>query len=117
MVRDPPLVLIIIGIIFNIFFFSTTNNYLDQKVYGHIFSTDETASFVAFADQLQVESELVQTNLANNNLSLAQKHANKAASLLTPNVMIEIAEENQKIADELTTAVNGLQKISSSSER
>jgi hypothetical protein len=29
--------------------------------------------------------------------------------------MIEIAEENQRIADELTTAVNGLQKISSSS--
>jgi hypothetical protein len=115
MVRDPPLVLIIIGIIFNIFFFSTTNNYLDQKVYGHIFSTDETASFVAFADQLQVESELVQTNLANNNVSLAQKHANKAASLLTPSIMIEIAEENQRIADELTTAVNGLQKISSSS--
>jgi hypothetical protein len=115
MVRDPPLVLIIIGIIFNIFFFSTTNNYLDQKVYGHIFSTDETASFVAFADQLQIESELVHTNLANNNVSLAQKHANKAASLLTPSIMIEIAEENQKIADELTTAVNGLQKISSSS--
>jgi hypothetical protein len=115
MVRDPPLVLIIIGIIFNVFFFSTTNNYLDQKVYGHIFSTDETASFVAFADQLQIESELVHTNLANNNVSLAQKHANKAASLLTPSIMIEIAEESQKIADELTTAVNGLQKISSSS--
>jgi hypothetical protein len=64
---------------------------------------------------LQVESELVQTNLANNNVSLAQKHANKAASLLTPSIMIEIAEENQRIADELTTAVNGLQKISSSS--
>jgi hypothetical protein len=84
-------------------------------LYGHIFSTDETASFVAFTNQLQIESELVQTNLANNNASLAQKHANKAASLLTPSIMIEIAEENERIADELTTAVNGLQKISSSS--
>ena len=84
-------------------------------MYGHIFSTDETALFVAFANQLQIESELVQTNLANNNVSLAQKHANKAASLLTPSIMIEIAEENQRIADELTTAVNGLQKLSSSS--
>jgi hypothetical protein len=89
----------------------------DSLVYGHIFSTDEAASFVAFANQLQIESELVQTNLANNNASLAQKHANKAASLLTPSIMIEIAEENQRIADDLTTAVNGLQKISSSSER
>lgn len=118
MVRDPPLVLLFIGIIvFSIVFFSAINNLFNQKAYGHIFNTDETASFVAFTDQLQVESELVQTNLANNNLSLAQKHANKAASLLTPNVMIEIAEENQKIADDLTAAVNGLQKISSSSER
>jgi hypothetical protein len=86
-------------------------------VYGHIFSKDETASFVVFANQLQIESELVQTNLANNNASLAQNHANKAASLLTPSIMIEIAEENQRISDDLTTAVNGLQKISSSSER
>ena len=43
-----------------------------------MFTTDETASFLAFADQLQVESELVQKNLASNNLSLAQKHANKS---------------------------------------
>ena len=77
MIWDPLLVLLFIGIIFSIFFFSTTNNFINQKVYGHIFSTDETASFVAFANQLQIESELVQTNLANNNISLAQKHANK----------------------------------------
>jgi hypothetical protein len=64
----------------------------------------------------KVESELVQTNLVNNNLSLAQKHANKAASLLTPTILIEIAEENQRIADDLRTAINNLQKITSSSE-
>jgi hypothetical protein len=93
------------------------SNILNQKVYAHMFSTDETASFLAFADQLQVESELVQTNLANNNLSLAQKHANKAASLLTPNIVVEIAEKNQKIADDLSTSVDGLQKITSSSEK
>ena len=82
-----------------------------------MFTADETASFLAFADQLQVESKLVQTNLVNNNLSLAQNHANKAASLLTPSVVIEIEEQNQDIADDLTTAVSNLQKISSSSEK
>ena len=82
-----------------------------------MFTADETASFLAFADQLQVESKLVQTNLVNNNLSLAQNHANKAASLLTPSVVIEIEEQNQDIADDLTTAVSDLQKISSSSEK
>ena len=99
--------------------FSSTINFNPhhQKVYAHIFTTDETASFVAFADQLQVESELVQTNIVNNNLLLAQKHANKAASLLTPSIIVEIAEKNQKIADDLTTGVNNLQKISSTSEK
>jgi hypothetical protein len=66
---------------------------------------------------LQVESELVQTNLVNNNLSLAQKHANKAASLLSPSIIVEIAEKNQKVADDLTTAVDDLQKITSSSDK
>jgi hypothetical protein len=99
--------------------FSSTINFNPhhQKVYAHIFTTDETASFVAFADQLQVGSELVQTNIVNNNLLLAQKHANKAASLLTPSIIVEIAEKNQKIADDLTTGVNDLQKISSTSEK
>jgi hypothetical protein len=112
------LVLFFIGIVFSMIFLSTINfNPHHQKVYAHIFTTDETASFVAFADQLQVESELVQTNIVNNNLLLAQKHANKAASLLSPSIIVEIAEKNQKIADDLTTGVNDLQKISSTSEK
>jgi hypothetical protein len=60
---------------------------------------------------------LVQTNLVNNNLSLAQKHANKAASLLSPSIIVEIAEKNQKVADDLITAVDDLQKITSSSDK
>jgi hypothetical protein len=99
------------------FLSSSSPNPNHQKVSAHIFTTDETASFVALANQLQVESELVQTNLVNNNLSLAQQHANKAASLLTPTVLIEIAEENQKVADDLTTSISGLQKITSTSEK
>jgi len=117
MIREPYLVLLVIGIIFSTVFSTNTNNFINQKVYAHMFTADETSSFLAFADQLQVESKLVQTNLVNNNLSLAQNHANKAASLLTPSVVIEIEEQNQKIADELTTAVSDLQKISSSSEK
>jgi hypothetical protein len=96
MVKNSSLVLFFIGIIFSMTLLSSLNsNPHQQKVFAHIFTPDETASFVAFADQLQIESELVQTNLVNNNLSLAQKHANKAASLLTPIILIEIAEENQ----------------------
>lgn len=118
MVTKYPLVLLFVSITFSTVFFGNTNNFfIIQNVYAHIFTTDETASFLSFADQLQVESELVQTNLVNNNLSLAQKHANKAASLLTPSIIVEIAEKNQKVADDLTTAVDDLQKITSSSDK
>jgi hypothetical protein len=118
MVTKYPLVLLFVSIIFSTVFFGNTNNFfIIQNVYAHIFTTDDTSSFLSFVDQLQVESELVQTNLVNNNLSLAQKHANKAASLLTPSIIVEIAEKNQKVADDLTTAVDDLQKITSSSDK
>jgi hypothetical protein len=118
MVTKYPLVLLFVSITFSTVFFGNTNNFfIIQNVYAHIFTTDDTASFLSFVDQLQVESELVQTNLVNNSLSLAQKHANKAASLLSPSIIVEIAEKNQKVADDLTTAVDDLQKITSSSDK
>ena len=118
MVTKYPLVLLFVSITFSTVLFGNTNNFfIIQNVYAHIFTTDDTASFLSFVDQLQVESELVQTNLVNNNLSLAQKHANKAASLLSPSIIVEIAEKNQKVADDLTTAVDDLQKITSSSDK
>ena len=117
MIRGFSIILLAIGITFTTVFSSTANSILNQKIYAHVFTLDDTASFLAFADQLQVESELVKANLINNNLSLAQNHANKAAALLTPSIVVEIGEKNQKTADDLTTAVNDLQKISSSSEK
>jgi len=118
MVTKYPLVLLFVSITFSTVLFGNTNNFfIIQNVYAHIFTTDDTASFLSFVDQLQVESELVQTNLVNNNLSLAQKHANKAASLLSPSIIVEIAEKNQKVADDLTTAMDDLQKITSSSDK
>jgi hypothetical protein len=110
-------VLLVTGIISTMVLSSNTNGILNQNIYAHMFTLDDTASFLAFADQLRVESELVKTNLGTNNLLLAQKHANKAAALLTPGIVIEIAEKNQKTSDDLTKAVNDLQKISSSSEK
>ena len=118
MVTKYPLVLLFVSITFSDIFSVIPIIFLLSKMYmPHIFTTDDTASFLSFVDQLQVESELVQTNLVNNNLSLAQKHANKAASLLSPSIIVEIAEKNQKVADDLTTAVDDLQKITSSSDK
>ena len=91
------------------------NSFLNA--FGHTFSPNESASFLSFVDQIQVESELVQTNLANDSTSLAQEHAKKAGSLLTSNITTEITEENQRIANELTRAINDLQDISLSPQQ
>lgn len=87
------------------------------NAFGHTFSSNESASFLSFVDQIQVESELVQTNLVNDSTSLAQEHAKKAGSLLTSNITAEIAEENQRVANELTGAINDLQDISMSPQQ
>jgi hypothetical protein len=117
MAKNLFVILFLACILFSLFSIgSVTFDPFDKKIYAHIFSTDETASFVAITDQVQIESELAQTNLANNNVSLAQNHANKAAALLTPGIISEIAEANEEIADKLLTAVGDLQRISSSSD-
>ena len=117
MARNLSVVLFLACILVGLVSSSNANfNPVCKKVYAHIFSTDETASFIAITDRIQIESELVQTNLANNDLSLAQNHANKAAPLLTPDIISEIAEANEGIANKLLTEVSDLQKISSSSD-
>jgi hypothetical protein len=92
-------------------------NPIARNVYGHTFTPNESASFLSLINQLRVESELVQMNLRNDNLSRAREHANKAAALLTSNVTKEIAEQNQRVADDLSMAINDLQNISSTEQK
>ena len=93
-----------------------TDDFNNLRVYGHLFTPNETATFVGIVDQVQAELELVVANLENNNVSLAQSHVIKASSLLTPTIMIEITEDNPRLTDDLRRAVNQLQNMSSSSE-
>lgn len=93
-----------------------TDNFYNVKVYAHQFTPNETANFVGIIGQMQAELELVPSNLVNNNVTLAQNHANKAASLLTPRILVEIAEDNPRLAGDLRSAMIQLQSISSSSE-
>jgi hypothetical protein len=100
---------------FIISIYSNIDDFYDAKVYGHQFTPNETATFVGIIGKMQAELGLVPTNLANNNVSLAQNHANKAASLLTPRILVEIAEDNPRLAGDLRNAIIQLQSISSSS--
>ena len=77
-------------------------------IFGHNFSPDESASFLALVDTIKAEAQLVQQNIASNNLSLASDHANKALALMTANVTKEIAERNQRLSDDLNTDLSDL---------
>ena len=106
----------LLGICFGIMLLNNMYNFYNVKIYGHLFTPNETANFVGIIGQIQAELELVPANLINNNVSLAQSHANKAASLLTPRILVEIAEDNPGLASDVRRAVIQLQNVTSSSE-
>src|ERR671918_604288 len=100
-------------LILSILVFSNNDNFHIEKIYAHLFTPNETATFVSIVYQLQAELELVSMNLANNNLSLAQNHASEASSLLTHRILAEIAEDNPILASDLGNRLIQLQTISS----
>jgi hypothetical protein len=83
-------------------------------LFGHNFSPDESASFLALVDTIKTEAQLVQQNIASNNLSLASAHANKALALMTDNVTKEIAERSQRLSDDLNTDLSALKTFAES---
>lgn len=96
-------------------------NSFESMVYGHDFVPNESASFLSLMNQLEVESGLVQTNLVNGNVSLAEGHAARVDGLLNSKDPInnitwkeEIAERNERIAEELVSAVSALENMSMS---
>jgi hypothetical protein len=77
-------------------------------LFGHNFSPDESASFLALVNTIKTEAQLVRQNIASNNMSLASDHANKALALMTDDVNKEIAERNQRLSDDLNTDLASL---------
>jgi len=104
-----------LAICFGLLFSSMVYNSHDSKVYGHLFTRDQTGTFVSIIDQVQTELKLVAANLVNNNVSLAENHATKASSLL-PRVIGEIGEDNPQLVGELMRSVFGMENISSTTD-
>jgi hypothetical protein len=77
--------------------------------YAHTFSTSESADFLSLVEQIRAETALVSMNLENNNITLAQTHAEKASSLLNNSTLDEIWEVNTRIADSLETGLEQLE--------
>ena len=80
-----------------------TGDFYNLPVYGHLFTSNETATFVGIAKtKCKQNWRLVVTNLENNNVSLAQSHSIKGPlPLLTPKIMIEITEDNPQLTSDL----------------
>jgi hypothetical protein len=77
--------------------------------YAHTFSTSESVDFLSLVEQIRAETALVSMNLENNNITLAQTHAEKASSLLNNSTLDEIWEINTRIADSLETGLEQLE--------
>lgn len=75
---------------------------------AHNFSSNESAMFLALVETIKSEAQLVQENLLNDNVSRANEHATKALALLTNPVSNEIAERNERLAEELNNALTTL---------
>jgi hypothetical protein len=80
-------------------------------IYAHDFTANESAAFLSLVEVMQSEIHLVQTNVANNNISLAQEHTENAIELLNKTWTKEIAERNQRVAGDLTMALSELQNL------
>jgi hypothetical protein len=93
-----------------ILLFTSTFYPIIPRIYGHLFGTDENAYFLASINQVQIELELIVNNMGNNSTLLSHFHANKADSL-TSKLIIEIAKNNQQLADDLTKAVKELKNF------
>jgi hypothetical protein len=114
MKNHSPFLILFNGIVILIMLsINNTSNPFTQISYAHIFTPNDYASFVSSADQLVVESKLSQENLANNNITLAQIHANNSVNILFGDILMEIYERNRDTADELTSDVRSLQSMSS----
>jgi hypothetical protein len=89
----------------SLFLFPATN-----LAYAHTFSTSESAEFLSLVEQIRAETALVTLNLQSNNVTLAQAHAQKAATLPDNLTITEIRERNNRIADSLVAGLEQLEQ-------
>ena len=74
---------------------------------AHTFSGDESASFLALVEMIKIEAHLAQEDLSSN-ITLAHEHANHTGEHLDTNETTEIAEKNERLANELNSSLIGL---------
>ena len=79
-------------------------------IQAHIFSSNESASFISLADQ--IKSALVATRNNSTNIDTIKEQGGYARALLNDSIVEEIQEKNQRLATELPRVLDSLQTIS-----
>lgn len=90
---------------------------LSDYSFAHNFAPNESAQFLALMQLIQTETELVQSNLDDNNITLANDHTDKAIGMLTPAIFNEITERNERVANELNSSLADLKQSVVSQEQ
>ena len=78
-----------------------------QLANAHTFSGSESASFLSVVHKIRVESQLVLDNVGNT--TLAAQHAENAANAVDNQTIDEIAEQNNRIANDLSSLLQDMQ--------
>jgi hypothetical protein len=90
---------LILGLVLLVGFGMNSN----RQVFGHTFSGDESASFLATVEMIKIESQLAADQLPN--ATLAKEHVDHMTEHLTANDTKEIKERNERVATELNNSL------------
>src|SRR5215210_685123 len=83
-----------------------------QLANAHTFSGSESASFLSLIHKIRIESQLVLDNVGNT--TSARQHAENAAKAIDNQTIDEIAERNNRIANDLSSLLQDLQTAAAS---
>lgn len=101
----------IVFILINLMIYSFLAFPLSNDTLAHNFAPNDFAAYLALSDEFLVEMSLISFNLANGNLTLAKEHSEKASKLFYRNVVDEVGEIDQILADNLTNSVEKIQNL------
>jgi hypothetical protein len=74
--------------------------------FAHTFTNNESAAFLALIDNMKIQASLIQQSISSGNTDIAKQHIDKLKELYSNHTNEEIAEKNERIANEISTTIN-----------
>ncbi len=84
---------------------------------AHTFTNNESAAFLALIDNMKIQASLIQQSVSSGNIDIAKQHIDKLKELYSSHTNEEIAEKNERIANEISTIINYFTTSSSSTNQ